>query len=155
MIEQDQAAPLADRLDEAHERDTGDFGEPWKYKDESRLEGLIVRSSERDDGERPPFQILEVQRSDGTKVSVFCDKWKLRQLVETERPAVGDRVALGYYGMVSAVKDGNDWADFALVVDRQAELPADVAEDEARAQTQEALAAERDARDDWLPEGMS
>lgn len=148
MYPQDQAAPgkLTGRLDEAHERDLGAFGQSWKYREEDRLEGRVVRIAERDDGEREPFQIIEVERADGSTASVFADKWKLRQLMEREKPQVGDMVAFGYYGMVPAREGGNDWADFALVVDRQAEH-ADIAEDEAGAQTQAARQRERDDLD--------
>ena len=101
-LHQDQpaAGDLLDRLDVAHEQESGDFGEAWKYKEEPKLAGRVVRLSEKLDDEGRMFQIVEVERADGTRISVFGDKAMLRKAIERERPQVGERVAFGYYGLV-------------------------------------------------------
>ena len=118
-----QAGDLLGRLDATHEQESGDFGEAWKYKQEPKLEGRVVRLAEMQDEDREPFQIVEVERADGTRISVFGDKAMLRKAIERERPQVGARVAFGYYGLVEPKGGGNPWGDFALVVDRQGGAP--------------------------------
>ena len=159
-VQQDHAASdsLVDRLDAAHEQQSGDFGDIWLFKEDRRFEGLVIRRATghytKGEKEGQPFPIVEVDRGGGQRTSIFGNRAKLHRLLDELDPRVGDRLAVAYYGEVQPESGGNAFHDFAVVVDRRdGELPDDVAEDEARAQTQSDLQIERDERDEALGGG--
>jgi len=166
MSEQTPRANLADRLNEARKRaeSLGEYASRWDYRTEMESAGgppnvvhaggVVTRTTTRTEDKeyksdtlKPPYRILELEDDGGERVAVYCDKHRLRLLDEAEKPEVGDRVLIAYYG------DDNDRGEceFAMVVERGRPVAEDApAGDDA---TEAALQAERDELD-LFPEGL-
>ena len=111
---------LLDLVDGAREQEKSDFGATWDYRGaEPEIEGSIVRLSEQEKtdsrGETIHFRIIEVERDDGEKRTVWGDKAKLRRQLEGKHLYIGQRIALAYRGDIVG-KSGNATADITVVL---------------------------------------
>jgi hypothetical protein len=79
------------------DEERGSFPEPWKPEAGETLIGIVRdrRSVDTDDGQR---DVLELERPDGTRVSVWLSRAVLREEIDRANPKLGDGLGIKYLG---------------------------------------------------------
>jgi hypothetical protein len=137
---------MKDRLDAGN-------AEAWKPEPNDELIGKVVGLSRRTT-EWGPYQIVTVQREDGTTAAFHAYHTVAANLLKDEQPGIGDEIGIRYLGKVDAPNSQyGSYEGYKLVVDHpDGWVPAMTPDDEADlATSQQAAAAETDKRDEDIP----
>jgi hypothetical protein len=96
------------------------FAEAWKPEPGDKLIGVVVDLDERDSayGDEP-YPIVTVETDDGSELALHAFHTVARNELAKQRPVVGDRIGIAYYGM----KDGKSYESYRVIVEKAESEP--------------------------------
>lgn len=120
MTDQHEAellSKLQSWADEGAEEDTGrrEYPPAWKPEPGETLVGVLRerRTADTDDG---PVGVLELERQDGSRLSVWLSRYVLREEIDRHDPTIGDALAIAYDGKREG-KSGREYHAFRVKVE--------------------------------------
>ena len=132
------------------------FPESWRPEPGDRLAGKVVEIDERDGG-FGPYPVVTIETEDGTEVTAHLFHTVARRELARQRPEVGDRIAIKYFGR----RGDANYESYRVAVEKvnplQKQSPNwDAIESEANEElassdvaTQEGIEAELGAQEAW------